>query len=413
MRILVVGSGAREHALVWKLANAATVETVYAVPGNAGIEQVAEILPVDVYDFFALNDAAMERRVDLVVIGPEKPLCAGIADFMSHTGIPVFGPSEACAQIEGNKAFAKQLMVDERIPTADYSVLTSAPEAREYVHAEWSAGRPVVVKASGVAQGKGAVLPDSADEASDVVDAMLVRNEFGEAGKTVVIEERLRGRELSLMAICNGRDFRLLPPARDYKKAGDDDTGPNTGGMGAISPIDVPNLDELGEIFVRPVLDRFMRDGTPYVGALYPGLMMTDDGPKCLEYNCRFGDPETQAVLPRLGGDLAQTLMKAARGEDLPALIVSADACVAVVIASKGYPGRFEKLIPLPDLAADGVNVLYAGVSELNGQLVSSGGRVLTVSATAPTIAEAREKAYSYASRFNDGPWHYRRDIGA
>jgi phosphoribosylamine--glycine ligase len=413
MRVLVVGSGAREHALVWKLANSATVESVYSVPGNPGIEQIAEILAVDEYDFFALNDAAMERRVDLAVIGPEKPLVAGIADFMSHTGIPVFGPVKDCARIEGDKSFAKKLMMEERIPTARYQAFDSAPEARAYVHAEWSAGRPVVVKASGEALGKGVILPETAEEACDAVDAMLVRKEFGHAGDTIVIEERLNGQELSLMAICNGRDYRLLPPARDYKKVGDDDTGRNTGGMGAVSPIDVPNLDELGEAFVKPVLERFLRDGTPYVGALYPGLMLTEDGPKCLEYNCRFGDPETQVVLPRVGGDFAQTLLKAARGEELPRTIVSADVCIGVVVASKGYPGRFEKLVPLPDLTGDGVNVFYAGISELNGDIVSSGGRVLTITATAPTVSEAREKAYAYAKRFDDGPWHYRRDIGA
>jgi phosphoribosylamine--glycine ligase len=325
----------------------------------------------------------------------------------------VFGPVQACAQIEGDKAFAKQLMIDENIPTARYQVFTSAPEARDYIHAEWSGGRPVVVKASGEALGKGAVVPDSANEACDAVDGMLVRIELGQAGETVVIEEKLKGPELSLMAICNGRDYRLLPSAQDYKKVGDDDTGRNTGGMGAVSPIEVPNLDELGEMFVRPVLQRFLRDGTPYVGALYPGLMLTADGPKCLEFNCRFGDPETQAILPRVGGDFAQTLLKAARGEELPRMIVSADACVAVVIASKGYPGRFEKLVSLPDLDADDVNVFYAGVSELKGELVSSGGRVLTVSATAATLGEAREKAYAFAKRFDNGPWHYRRDIGA
>ena len=413
MRVLVVGAGAREHALVWKLANSATVEKVFAVPGNVGIEQLAETVPVDTYDFFALNDAAMERRVDLVVVGPEKPLVAGIADFLDHTGIPVFGPSKPCAQIEGNKAFAKQLMVDEKIPTAKYAVFTSAPEARAYAHAEWSAGRPVVVKASGEAFGKGAILPENADAAADAIDALLVRHELGQAGDTIVIEERLAGHELSLMAICNGRDFQLLPAARDYKKVGDGETGKNTGGMGAVSPIDVPNLDELGEMFVRPVLSRFLRDGTPYVGVLYPGLMITDSGPKCLEYNCRMGDPETQCVLPRLGGDFAQMLLKAATGQDVPKPIVSAESCVAVVIASKGYPGHFESLQALPDLHDDGVMVFYAGVSELNGQIVSSGGRVLTVAALAPTSAEAREKAYAYAKRFDAGPWHYRRDIGS
>lgn len=413
MKVLVVGGGAREHTLAWKLMNSPTVETVYAVPGNPGIDQIAEIVPVDVFDFFALNDAAMERRVDLVVVGPEKPLCAGIADFMSHTGIPVFGPAQACAQIEGSKAFAKKLMADEGIPTARYAAFTSAPEARAYIHQEWSEGRPIVVKASGEALGKGAVLPETVEQASDAADGMLVRNEFGEAGRTVVIEERLAGNELSLMAICNGRDYRLLPPARDYKKVGDGDTGPNTGGMGAVSPVDVPNLDELGETFVRPVLERFLRDGTPYVGALYPGLMLTDSGPKCLEYNCRFGDPETQCVLPRVGGDFAQMLLRAARGEELPRTVVSAEACVAVVVASKGYPEHFEKLIPLPDLFDDGVNSFFAGVSELNGELVSSGGRVVTVSAMGSTIAEARDKAYAYAQRFDNGPWHYRRDIGA
>jgi phosphoribosylamine--glycine ligase len=412
MRVLVVGGGGREHALAWKLANSATVETVYAVPGNPGIEQIAEILPVDVFDFFALNDAAMERRVDLVVVGPEKPLCAGIADFMSHTGIPVFGPSQACAQIEGSKAFSKKLMADEGIPTARYAVFSSAPEARAYIHQEWSEGRRVVVKASGEALGKGAVLPETVEQATEASDGMLVRNEFGEAGRTVVIEERLTGRELSLMAVCNGRDYRLLPPARDYKRVGDGDTGPNTGGMGAVSPIEVPNLDELGETFVRPVLDRFLRDGTPYVGALYPGLMMTDSGPKCLEYNCRVGDPETQCVLPRLGGDFAQMLLRAARGDELPRPVVSAEVCVAVVVASKGYPGHFDKLAPLPDLSADGVEVFYAGVSEMNGNLVSSGGRVVTISAMGSTVAEARDKAYSYAKRFDSGPWHYRRDVG-
>ncbi|MDQ2985558.1 MAG: phosphoribosylamine--glycine ligase [Armatimonadota bacterium] len=413
MRVLVVGSGAREHALVWKLANSATVDEVFSVPGNPGIEQLAEVLPVDVYDFFALNDAAMERRIDLVVIGPEKPLCAGIADFMGQTGIPVFGPSETCAQIEGSKAFAKQLMVDAGIPTARHSAFSSAPEARAYIHKEWSEGRQVVVKASGEALGKGAVLPETVEEATNAADGMLVRNELGEAGRTIVVEERLTGRELSLMAVCNGRDFRLLPPARDHKKVGDGDTGRNTGGMGAVSPIDVPNLDELGEMFVRPVLDRFLRDGTPYVGALYPGLMLTDSGPKCLEYNCRFGDPEAQCVLPRVGGDFAQVLLKAARGEDLPKPIVSVECSVSVVMTSKGYPGNFEKLAPLPDLHSDDVLVFHAGVSDLNGSLVSSGGRVLTVTALGTSVAEAREKAYAFAMRFDNGPWHYRRDIGA
>ena len=413
MRVLVVGSGAREHALVAKLASSASVEHVYVVPGNAAMEPMAEILPVDVFDFFALNDAAQERRVDLVVIGPENPLIAGLADFISQTGIPVFGPSEACAQIEGNKAFAKQLMMEEGIPTARYAAFDSAPEARAYLHKEWSEGRPIVVKASGEAFGKGAVLAEDADAAADAVDAMIVRNELGDAGKTVVLEERLFGRELSLMAICNGHDYRLLPPARDYKKAGDNDTGPNTGGMGSVCPVDVPNLDELGEMFVRPVLKRFMREGTPYVGALYPGLMLTESGPKCLEYNCRFGDPETQSVLPRLGGDFAQILLAAAQGADLHKQIVAADVCVSVVVASKGYPGKFEKLIPLPPLGEEGVQVYCAGVSELDGKLVSSGGRVLTVTAMAPTVGEARDRVYSFLKRFDDGPWHYRRDIGA
>lgn len=413
MRVLVIGSGAREHALAWRLKASPSVETLYAVPGNPGIEQIAEVLSVDVFDFFSMSDAAMERRVDLVVVGPEKPLCAGIADSIGQTGIAVFGPTEACARIEGSKAFAKEMMSGQGIPTARHATFESAPEARAYVHQEWSSGRPVVVKASGEALGKGAVVPETVQQAIDAVDAMLVRNELGDAGRTVVIEERLTGHELSLMAICNGRDYRLLPPARDYKKVGDGNIGPNTGGMGAVSPVDVPNLDQLGEAFVRPVIEKFLRDGTPYVGALYPGLMLTDGGPKCLEYNCRFGDPETQCVLPRLEGDFAQVLLRAARGEDLPRLAATAEVCVAVVVASKGYPGAFEKHKPLPDLGADGVDVFFAGVSEHDERLVSSGGRVLTISARGRTVADAREKAYAYAARFDAGAWHYRRDIGA
>lgn len=322
----------------------------------------------------------------------------------------VYGPSERCARIESSKAFAKAFMSEVGIPTAIYETFTDFSSAKKYI--EESAG-PLVVKASGEALGKGAIVCETAQEAIDAAAEMLVEGKLGEAGKTIVVEERLRGREVSLMAICSGTDYRLLPPARDYKAVFDGGGGPNTGGMGAVSPVDVDDLDKLGEALVGPVLKKFADDGTPFRGTLYPGLMLTSHGPKVLEYNARFGDPEAQAILPRIRGDFAEILHAAATGRALPEVEVSSDACVTVVIASQGYPRDYQRGVELPDLAGlEGLSVFHSGTKFSGGKLVSNGGRVLALTACGPDANLARDKIYSQIRRFEGGSWHFRRDIG-
>jgi phosphoribosylamine--glycine ligase len=415
MNVLVIGSGGREHALCWKLAQSPSVDHLFAAPGNPGIAKLATRIAADPLDFTAIGSVCTQHDIDLVVVGPERPLIAGLADHLREAGIAVFGPSKHCAQIEGSKAFAKKLMGEEGIPTAKYRVFTEIGGAESFIGSEFASGRPVVVKASGEALGKGVVVAESAESAMLAAREMLVDRAFGDAGGEIVVEERLTGPELSLMAICGGDNFRILPTSRDYKSAFEGGEGPNTGGMGAVSPapgFDDARTEQLGEVFIRPVLNRFAREGTPYFGALYCGLMLTSDGPKALEYNARFGDPETQAILPRLRGDLGSALLAASYGEPIPELAASHDTCVAVVIAARGYPGDYDRGTQLPALPDGPALIFQAGTQESPQGLASSGGRVLTLAGVASDLVAAREIAYEAAKHFDQDSWHYRGDIG-
>lgn len=415
MKVLVLGGGGREHAIAWRLSISESVSEVLALPGNPGIGECARLIPGDPNDAEEVVAAAKREGVELVVVGPEAPLIAGVADALQRTGVNVFGPVAAAAQIEGSKAFAKRLMRQVGVPTAEFAVCTDLGAAEEYIQEFTARGREVVVKASGAALGKGVIVCDNASEAVEAARRMLVEGEFGEAGATIVIEERLKGRELSLFAICNGKDYALLPCAKDYKRLNDGDKGPNTGGMGAFSPVDgvsAAQLDALGRAFIAPIIHHFHRVGTPYVGVLYAGLMLTPMGPFALEYNARFGDPEAQAILPRLRGDFGALLLSAALGEALPALEVEPRHSVVVVVAARGYPGTYPKGLSLPRLEiAPGVLLFHAGTREQDGQVVSSGGRVLNVVALADTREEAVRSVYGCLEGLSD-EWHYRRDIG-
>jgi phosphoribosylamine--glycine ligase len=414
VNVLVLGSGGREHALAWKLAQAESAR-VFALPGNPGIENAAACIQGDPMDFDGVANACKSRKIDLVVVGPENPLIAGITDHLTRRGLLVFGPSKACARIEGSKAFAKAFMRECGIPTADFETFADQQPALDFaVHKLRSEGG-VVVKADGQALGKGVFVCDSFEQTREAVRAILVEKRFGDAGSGVVVESRLSGTELSLIAVCSGTEYRLLPVCRDYKRALDGDRGPNTGGMGAVSPLEkisTQTASELGERFIAPVLRRMEAEGTPYCGALFAGLMLTDSGPFALEYNCRFGDPETQAAMLRIESDFAQLLAAAARSEPLPEIQVSDHASVVVVIAAKGYPGDYAKGIPIPDLAMSGVEVFHAGTNRRGSQLVSSGGRVLNVGALGASVEQAAKKVYNtIAGRFGS-EWQYRSDIG-
>lgn len=413
MRVLVIGSGGREHALCWKLRQSSHVETVFVLPGNPGMKQDATVVGIEAEDFQQVAHLCKTESIDLVVIGPERPLIAGLADFLHGEGVNVFGPTAYCAQIEGSKAFSKEMMEWEGVPTAEFATFSEFEMCEAYIKEQTSQNRKLVVKTSGEALGKGVIVCNSEEEALDAARAMLVEKRFGDAGNTIVVEERLEGKEISLIAICCGEQFRILPAAQDYKRVFDNDAGPNTGGMGAVSPpawFDESKLDDLGQSFIRPILRRFSSEGRAYVGALFAGLMLTPEGPRALEYNCRFGDPETQATLPRIESDLFELLYAAARHEPLSELRIFNTPSVCVVVASNGYPGEYAKGIELPILPNNEPGTtFFAGVSVIDGKLVSSGGRVVNLIGTGKN---ARELAYQKASAFDSKEWHYRRDIG-
>ena len=399
MNVLVVGSGGREHALVWKLAQSPRLEALDAAPGNPGIASLATCHPVAPADGEALLALCREREIDLVVVGPEAPLVAGVADLLRHGGVPVFGPSAAAARIEGSKAFAKEVMEAAGVATARR---LDEPRA------------PCVVKADGLAAGKGVFVCRTQREA----EAAWQRARAPGGG--VLVEELLEGEEVSLFAVSDGAEALVLPPVRDAKRLRDGDEGPNTGGMGAYSP--VPFLgdfqaERLADEVHRPVLGELARRGTPFVGLLYAGLMLTDEGPRVLEFNCRFGDPETQALAPRLDGDVLDLLARAAGGDLAGAdLGVSEDAAVTVVVASAGYPEAPVIGTPISGLEAAerrGALVFHAGTAIRDGALVSAGGRVLAVTATAKTAEEARERVYAAVAEIEFPGASFRRDIGA
>ena len=425
MRILVVGGGGREHALAWRLRVDRSVTDVLAAPGNPGIARVARCVDVRADDGAGMVDLARREGVDLVVVGPEAPLVAGLADVMEASGVPTFGPSAAAARLEGSKAFAKDLMRRAGVPTARSATFTraawEADPRRVLSFLEELGGGPAVVKADGLAGGKGVVVAETRDEAARAVEAALGGGAFGDAGASVVVEERLEGREVSAFALTDGQRVVPIGFAQDAKRAGDDDTGPNTGGMGAFSP--VPFVDaETAERIRVDVLERTVEamaaDGVPYRGVVFAGLMLTDTGTKVLEFNCRFGDPETQALMPLLATDPADLLLRCALGDLVEGAVDLAPlACVTVVVASGGYPGDHRTGFEISGLqtaeAVAGVTVFHSGTAERRGRVVTAGGRVVSVSAVGDSLAEARGRAYEAVSHVGFEGRHHRTDIAA
>jgi len=420
-RVLVIGSGAREHALAWGLARSPLVDDVVCAPGNPGMAEIGECLPVTATDPASVADLAAKLDTDLVVIGPEDPLVAGVVDALAAAGRAAFGPSRAAARLEGSKAWMKEVLVAAGVSTARHATFRAGDEDRAQAFLGSLAGL-YVVKTDGLAAGKGVVVTESIAEARDAVREYLSGAAFGDAGRTCVIEEGLTGPEISLFALCDGRDARLLAIAQDHKRAFDGDAGPNTGGMGAYSPVPFAGSDLADETMARavvPTLAELERRGAPYRGVLFCGLMLTAEGPKVLEYNVRFGDPECQVLVPRLASDLFLHLSESAAGALATPIELSERACAGVVLAAAGYPPapdhRGDVITGLDRAAAyEGVEVFHGGTADDGaGNVVTNGGRVLTVSAVGAGIAQARERAYAAAAEISWPGVHYRRDIGA
>jgi phosphoribosylamine---glycine ligase len=427
LRILVIGGGGREHALAWALARSPGVAQVFVAPGNAGTTWLAavgrassEAIPIADTDLPRLSALAQEQKIDLTVVGPEVPLAAGVVDAFGERGLPIFGPCRAAAQLEASKVFAKSFMRQCGIPTADFAIFDEYEAARDYIE---QLRRPLVIKADGLAAGKGVVVCDGPEDADRALWRMLVEREFGEAGATVLVEQRLSGREVSVLAFSDGRNVALMPPARDHKRVYDGDRGPNTGGMGAYAPasdLDAAQLDAIRRVILEPAVAGMAERGTPYVGVLYAGLMLTDDGPQALEFNCRFGDPETQVILPLLETPLDEVLLACVAGRlDQVELRWRAGACAAVVLAAPGYPSAYPKGLPISGLnrvaaefAPDQLVVFHAGTAGPSERPVTSGGRVLAVSGLGGTLAEALARAYAGVAHIHFEGMHYRRDIG-
>jgi phosphoribosylamine---glycine ligase len=416
MNLLLLGSGGREHALAWKIAASPLVERLYCAPGNAGIAKECELVALDPADHAVVIAFCKARRIDLVVVGPEAPLCAGIVDDLAAAGIKAFGPSKAAAQLEGSKGFTKDLCRRNNIPTAAYERFDTAERAKAYVRAR---GAPIVVKADGLAAGKGVVVAQDIGEAQAAIDAMF-GGELGSAGAQIVVEELLRGEEASFFALCDGENAIPLVSAQDHKRAYDGDRGPNTGGMGAYSPAPVMTAEQtrraMDEI-VLPTVRAMKAMGMPYKGVLYAGLMITADGPKLIEYNVRFGDPECQVLMLRLMSDLVPALLACCDGV-LKSFDLRwyPDAALTVVMAAKGYPGRYEKGSAIEGLdeagQIEGVEVFHAGTLSQGGRILANGGRVLDVSAVGKTVAEAQARAYAAVDRIRWADGFCRRDIG-
>jgi len=415
MRVLVLGGGGREHALVWKIHQSPLVEQIYCIPGNAGIAQLAECASVPLSDFAAIESFITEKQVDFTVVGPEQPLVEGIVDFLESKGIPVFGPSQKAAQMEGSKIFAKTLMQKYGIPTARFGAFSDYRQARQYL--DGLEDGEVVLKADGLAAGKGSVICADLDEARQVLEKMMIEKIFGEAGTQVVIEEFMRGHEASLFVLTDGRDYLTLSPAQDYKRALDGDRGKNTGGMGSYAPTPVLTRTMEQRVIreiVEPTLNALQSEGIKYKGVLYCGLMVTNKGPKVVEFNCRFGDPETQVVLPLLETDLMELLLQVQREELGRQRVEFRDgSAVCVIAASGGYPDAYQKgkVISGLEVVDDDVLVFHAGTRREGERIVTSGGRVLGVTATDTRLKSAVDRVYRNIRRIHFEGMHYRNDI--
>jgi phosphoribosylamine--glycine ligase len=416
MKILVIGGGGREHALAWKLRQSPRADRIFCAPGNAGTSEIADNVAIPASDVTALVRFAKENRMDLAVVGPDDPLAAGIVDLFAAEKLRAFGPDRLAARIESSKIFAKELMRAQKIPTAEAATFSDANQALEYCE---RVKFPVVIKADGLALGKGVIIATDTATAKSTVDQMMNQRRFGAAGRRIVIEEFLRGKECSLHALVDGKNYLLLASARDHKRALDGDQGPNTGGMGAFSPANNWN-GELQSRFemeiMQPLLRALFQRGVPFRGLLYPGLMITSEGPRVLEFNCRFGDPETQALLPRMKSDLLPLLEATIDGTlDQCAVEWDTRAAVTVVLASAGYPGKYETGKPISGLddavKVGDVQIFHAGTKRDGRAVNTAGGRVLAVTALGSTIEAARARAYEAVSRIHFEGCHYRRDI--
>lgn len=418
MKVLLLGSGGREHALAWRLARSQRLRTLFILPGNAGTSQVGINVPGDASDVRLVLEVVRREHIDLVIVGPEDPLAAGVVDALLAAGVRTFGPRAAVARLETDKAYAKQLMRQHAIPTAEARVFSDYRLAREFIASREEA---LVVKATGLARGKGAIVCDDPADAILAAENMLVKRVFGDAGASIVVEERLLGREASLMAVVSGRAIYLLEPAQDYKRLSVGDQGPNTGGMGSVCPTGVLSPESMRQVETQilvPTLNALVRDGLDYVGVLYVGLMLTPAGPKVLEFNCRFGDPEAQVLMMRLRSDLLELLDAAVQGRLEDASIDwDPRPAVCVVAASEGYPESSVPDRPITGLdevpGSDDLVVFHAGTRRLLQNVVTAGGRVLGVTALGDTIATARARAYSALERIRFEGMQYRTDIGA
>ncbi|WP_337019516.1 phosphoribosylamine--glycine ligase [Oceanobacillus massiliensis] len=413
MNVLVVGRGGREHSLVMKLSESKQVTNLYAAPGNGGMQQQAACIDIDEMDIEGLVVFAKEKSIDLTVIGPENPLNAGIANRFKEEGLPVFAPTKEAAILEGSKSFAKEFMQQYDIPTASYAVFSDAQQAKAYIEEK---GAPIVIKADGLAAGKGVIVALTKAEALQAVDDMLVSKAFSGAGSTIVIEEFLEGREFSLMAFVHENQVFPMVTARDHKRAFDHDKGPNTGGMGAFAPVPDVTEEDLQfsmEHILKPTADGMLKEGRPFTGILYAGLIMTAEGPKVIEFNTRFGDPETQVILPLLKNDLVQVFTDVLNGKN-PQLEWEDQSCAGVVLAAEGYPGSYNKGIPIPAFnKTESTFIVHAGTKLDGTSLLSDGGRVLLAGAKGNTLKQATDTIYQLLKNTKDqSGFFYRNDIG-
>jgi phosphoribosylamine---glycine ligase len=417
MVVLIVGSGGREHALAWKLAGSSRVTELFCAPGNPGIAEFADVVPIAVTDFPSIEKFVRQNSVEMVVIGPEDPLAMGLADRLRKMGVIVFGPNKAAAQIESDKWFAKEIMRHQAIPTAESRSFTDPMSAEEFVKVR---DEPIVIKAAGLAKGKGVVICYRPSDALETIDAMMRKGKFGDAGKRIVIEEMLSGPECSVLAFVQKRTIYLLEPAQDHKPVDDGDTGPMTGGMGAYSPTPVVTpaiMSQIERDIFVPMVDGMLREGIDYEGCLYAGLMLTANGPKVLEFNCRFGDPETQPLMMRLQTDLVDVIIAMSEGKlDQVELTWDKRPALCVVATSKGYPGEYPSGVPITGIeeadAMPDVKVFHSGTKMDGKTLVTDGGRVLGVTALGNTYMDARRRAYAALQKIHFDGMHYRKDIG-